>query len=97
MKQRLPKRQYVKHCLFVPSHNFFVISINEKAQKQSRLEIHIFQKTGIVKDQYVLKQSATPKIARTSGSFPQRERTTSVLDLHQSPSFTKERYLTFED
>lgn len=66
----------------MPTHNLFVISLNEKGSKTSRFEIHIFQRTGIVKDQYLLKPAR-----HGNGSFPFQERRPSVFDLHARPMF----------
>jgi hypothetical protein len=72
------KKNYVSMCIFVPKHNFFIVSVLDKASKTSRFEIHIFQKTGIIKDQYLLKLQS-----RTTGSIPVMNRSTALEALTQ--------------
>jgi hypothetical protein len=60
---------YVKHCIFIAKHNVFVISLNDKYKRSSKLEIHAFRSTEVVRDSYVIKGKVpdidTPFVARS--------------------------------
>ena len=46
---------YVTNCIFVPKKNVFVISLNDKYKRNSKLEVYSFKQTGIVRDSIVIK------------------------------------------
>lgn len=51
----------MRHCLFIAKHNVFVLCLNDKAKRTSKLELYAFKSTGVVRDSYVIK-SRVPDI-----------------------------------
>ena len=50
-------RQFVNCCLFLEEHNLYVVAITDKSSKQSRFQIYSFRQTGLIQDQYKLKNN----------------------------------------
>lgn len=46
---------YVSSCIFLPNHNVFVLCLNDKYRRNSKLEVYSFRQTGVVRDSYVMK------------------------------------------
>ena len=69
-------RMFVNCCLFLEQHNLYVISITDKSTRQSRFEIYSFRQTGLIQDQYKLKNPE---------SFSSGQDRQSVVDILASP------------
>ena len=52
------QRDTVNCCLFLETHNLYVIATSDKSSKTSRFEIYAFRQTGLIQDRYKLKSSA---------------------------------------
>ena len=46
---------YVTNCIFLNQHDLFVLALNEKSKKSSKIEIYTFKSTELVKDSYLMK------------------------------------------
>ncbi len=49
---------YVSECIFLPHHNVFVLCLNDKYRRNSKLEVYSFRRTGVVRDSYVMKSNS---------------------------------------
>eukprot|EP00347_Sterkiella_histriomuscorum_P007307 403349456 len=50
---------YVSQCHFIPKHNIFLLCLNDKYKKNSKLEVYSFRQTAVVRDSYVIKAATS--------------------------------------
>lgn len=53
---------YVTQCLFIAKHHIFVICLNEKSKKNSKLEIYNFRSIDVVKDSFVIESNKSKEV-----------------------------------
>ena len=46
---------YVKQCIFVPKHNVFILCLNDKFKKNSKIEVYSLKYTEVIHDSYLDK------------------------------------------
>ena len=86
-------RQYVNCCLFLEKHNLYVIAITDKSSKKSHFEIYSFRRTGLIQDQYKLKNTGSVR-GTTTSPFEREGQRHSVVEILASPIARKNTFFS---
>ena len=79
---------YVTQCIFIARHNIFVMCLNDKSKRSSKLEIYAFKSTSLVRDSYFMKTGRLPEIDHVP--FTRRYSFQGCLGARTSTFFNKE-------
>lgn len=88
IKKEFP-RLFVSCCLFLEAHNLYIIALTCKTTKQSRFEIYSFRQTGLIQDQYRIKNTEAggqgPRDSEIQADMGGSSARHSVVEILNSP------------